>query len=130
MELNIELERSELAILVLHMNVMRKPIKKGFKSNYGHFEGRKMIKKYDEVKERFENELKEESHLESEVLPFVLIDDEINMLSSFLTWYVEEIQKSAKQQGAKTNEDEQVMILVEVNQKLNSSIELIMEEVS
>jgi hypothetical protein len=59
--MDIVLERSELAILVLHMNIMRKPkpIKKGFKSNYGHFEGRKKLKEYDELKELFMNELKE-----------------------------------------------------------------------
>jgi hypothetical protein len=134
MELKINLERSELTILVLHMNVMRKAIKKGFKSNYGLLEGRKKVKLYDIIKERFESELKE--HTEEEVdqqndaIQFVLIDDEINMISSFLTWYLEELKKSAKVQGVMTNKDEQISILMDINEKLNSSIELLMEDVS
>lgn len=39
--MHITLERSEMAILVLHMNIMRKAIKKGFKTNYGALEGRR-----------------------------------------------------------------------------------------
>jgi hypothetical protein len=132
MELKINLERSELAILVLHMNLMRKAIKKGFKSNYGLLEGRKKIKLYDSIKERFESELKEhtEEELELQNDVFVLVDEEINMTSSFLTWYLEEIKKSAKVQGVMTNKDEQISILMEINEKLNRSIELLMEEVS
>jgi hypothetical protein len=130
MELGINLERSELAILVLHMN---KAIKKGFKSNYGLLEGRKKIKLYDSIKERFESELKdhtEELELKNDAIDFVFVDDEINMTSSFLTWYLEEIKKSAKSQGVMTNKDEQISILVDINEKLNRSIELLMEEVS
>jgi hypothetical protein len=134
MELKINLERSELAILVLHMNLMRKAIKKGFKSNYGLLEGRKKIKLYDSIKERFESELKEhteeELELQNDVIDFVLVDEEINMTSSFLTWYLEEIKKSAKVQGVMPNKDEQISILMEINEKLNRSIELLMEEVS
>jgi hypothetical protein len=133
MELKINLERSELVILVLHMNVMRKAIKKGFKSSYGLLEGRKKVKLYDTIKERFESELKEhteEVDQQNDAIQFVLIDDEINMISSFLTWYLEEIKKSAKAQGVMTNKDEQISILMDINEKLNSSIELLMEEVS
>jgi hypothetical protein len=135
MELKIILERSELAILVLHMNIMRKAIKKGFKSNYGLLEGRKKVKLYDTIKERFESELKEHTEEEevdqqNDAIQFVLIDDEINMISSFLTWYLEELKKSAKVQGVLTNKDEQISILMDINEKLNSSIELLMEEVS
>jgi hypothetical protein len=134
MELKINLERSELAILVLHMNVMRKAIKKGFKSIYGLLEGRKKVKLYDTIKERFESELKEhieeELELQNDAIQFVLIDDEINMISSFLTWYLEELKKSAKVQGVMTNKDEQISILMDIIEKLNSSIELLMEDVS
>jgi hypothetical protein len=132
MELRVNLERSEFAILVLHMNMMRKAIKKGFKSNYGLLEGRKQIKLYDSIKERFESELKEhpeeELELQNDAIDFVLIDDEINMISSFMTWYLEEIKKSAKGQGVMTNKDEQISILLDINEKLNRSIELVMEE--
>ena len=114
--MELTLERSELAILVLHMNIMRKSIKKGFKSNYGQFEGRKKIKEYDQLKERFTEELKEET----DPVCFVLEDDpEMTMLHSFINWYVLEIQVSAEEQNVSTNNDEQVAILESIHKKVN-----------
>jgi hypothetical protein len=124
LELKIELERSELAILVLHLNIMRKPIKKGFKSNYGHFEGRKMIKFYDELKERFENEISEDQNLQSEIISFDLVTEEINMLSSFLNWYVQEYKKML---ADKPNEE--LEILESIQNKLTGLIEVAAEQI-
>lgn len=109
------LERSELAILVLHMNIMRKPIKRGFKSNYGHFERRKKLKEYDELKEMFMNELQENN----DPVTFDLNNLELNMLQSFLNWYVLEIKISAETQGANVEKDEQIVILDDINNKVN-----------
>jgi hypothetical protein len=114
-EMELCLERSELAILVLHMNIMRKPIKKGFKSNYGHFEGRKKLKEYDELKETFMNELQESI----DPVTFDLNNLELNMLQSFLNWYVLEIKISAESQGANVEKDEQIVILDDINNKVN-----------
>jgi hypothetical protein len=114
----LTLERSELAILVLHMNIMRKPVKKGFKSNYGQFEGRKKIKEYDELKERFQDELNEEV----DPVCFVLEEQEVTMLHSFINWYVLEIKLSAEEQKARIETDEQIMILDNVNKKVNNLV--------
>jgi hypothetical protein len=113
------LERSELAVLVLHMNIMRKPIKKGFKSNYGHFEGRNKLKEYDEIKELFMNELKENT----EPVTFDLNNQKLNMLQSFLNWYVLEIKISAESQGADVEKDEQIVILDDINNKVNALVQ-------
>jgi hypothetical protein len=122
--MDLVLERSELAILVLHMNIMRKPIKKGFKSNYGQLEGRKKVKEYDELKERFQEELNEET----DPIYFNLEEQEISMLHSFLNWYVLEIQLSAEEQRASIENDEQIAILESINNKVNTIAELIQEE--
>jgi hypothetical protein len=113
------LERSDMAILVLHMNIMCKPIKKGFKSNYGHFEGRKMIKEYDALKERLEDELNEEI----ELVNFEFNEQETNMLHSFLKWYVLEIKLSAEVQGAIVKCDEQILILEKINRLVDTAVE-------
>jgi hypothetical protein len=122
-QMEITLERSELAILVLHMNIMRKPIKKGFKANYGHFESRKQLKIYDGLKERFETELNEEI----DPILFVLTEPELNMLHSFINWYVQEIQKSAGVQQADITKDEQIEILVSIQNKVNMLIDEIID---
>jgi hypothetical protein len=105
------------------MNIMRKPIKKGFKSNYGHFEGRKKIKEYDELKERFQDELNEET----DPTCFVLEEQEVNMLHSFISWYVLEIKLSAAEKKAMIEKDEQIVILEAISQKVNA---IVQEELS
>lgn len=117
--MKLTLERSELAILVLHLNIMRKPVKKCFKSNYGHFEGRKMIKEYDALKEQLEDELNEEI----ELVNFEFNEQETNMLHSFLKWYVLEIKLSAEAQGANVERDEQILILEKINRLVDTAAE-------
>jgi hypothetical protein len=116
--MELTLERSELAILVLHMNIVRKPIKKGFKSNYGQFEGRKKIKEYDSIKERFQEELNEE------IAPicFVLEEQELNMLHSFINWYLLELKLSAEEKKTDINGEEQINILESIQIKVNNLI--------
>lgn len=117
--MDLSLERSELAILVLHLNIMRKAIKKGFKANYGHFEGRNKLKLYDSLKERFESQLNEET----DPIYFDLNAQEVDMLHSFMYWYVSKIKSSAKEQGANAAQDEQIAILEAINIKAHILVE-------
>ncbi|GIN62765.1 hypothetical protein J27TS8_27580 [Robertmurraya siralis] len=92
MQLVLKLDRLELAILALHMNIMRKSVKKGFKANYGLLEGRKKIKLYDDIKEKISEGYDEE--MDIVILPFSV--DEIDMLSSFMNFYVLELKLAAE----------------------------------
>ncbi|MGG5253520.1 hypothetical protein ACQYAD_08495 [Neobacillus sp. SM06] len=118
--MELSLERSEIAILVLHMNIMRKPIKKGFKSNYGLKEGRRLIKEYDSLKLQLEDKINQEE----ETQIFIWNENEINMLRSFLNWYVLEISSSAETQGANIENDEQFKILTGIHNKVNRTVEM------
>jgi hypothetical protein len=113
------LERSELAILVLHMNIMRKSIKKGFKANYGLLEGRRKLGVFDELKDLFVNELNENI----DPIEFDLSDQEFDMLHSFINFYVQEIQKSAESQQVDIVNDEQILFLIEIRKKVNALLE-------
>jgi hypothetical protein len=121
--MNLTIERSELAILVLHMNIMRKPIKKGFKANYGHFESRRHVKMYDGLKGRLEQELNEEI----DPISLDVDEQELNMLHSFINWYIQEIEKSATTQKADITKDEQIEILVSIQNKVNMLIDEIID---
>jgi hypothetical protein len=121
--MNLTIERSELAILVLHMNIMRKPIKKGFKANYGHFESRRHVKIYDGLKERLQQELNEEI----DPISLDVDEQELNMLHSFINWYIQEIEKSATTQKADIAKDEQIEILVSIQNKVNMIIDEIID---
>lgn len=117
------LNHSQTATLLLHMNIMRKPIKKGFKSNYGLLEGRKQLKLYDEIKDRIQNDLE---CFELEIYTLPLTKDQLNMLQSFVNWYVLEIKVSAETQGKKIGKeiekDEQIIVLEEINEKINALV--------
>lgn len=117
--------REELATLVLHMNIMRHNIKKGFKSNYGRTEGKEQLKVYDGIKERLGSDLegKEKGFYE-----FNIDWVEMNMLHSFLNWYVEEIKLSAEDQGTDIEKDEPIKILDRLSVKISNFVEVVIEK--
>jgi copper chaperone CopZ len=45
------------------------------------------------------------------------------MLQSFLNWYVLEIKISAESQGADVEKDEQIVILDDINNKVNALVQ-------
>ena len=103
------------------MNVMRNNIKKGFKSNYGRIEGKKMIRVFDDIRDRFNSEFVGE---ERELYEFNIKTDEIDMLHSFIAWYVQEIKLSAEVQRAVKEKDKQVVALDKLNTKINEMVEI------
>lgn len=122
--MELTLERPELAILVLHMNLMRKSIRKGFKANYGHSEGRSMLNVFDGLKTLFENELTDDLG----DICFNLEEPQNVMLQSFMNWYVVEVKLSAEIKGENIEQNEQISILESINNKVNMIVNLIQEE--
>lgn len=82
----MKLTSEELKLLVLHLHLMRKAVKKGFKKTYGLFGYKEKMKLYDGIIE-YTNELNLEEDQE-----LVLNDDLHEMLVSFMEWYVEELE--------------------------------------
>ena len=113
----IPLERSELAVLVLHLNAMRNNIKKGFKRNYGLLEGKKKIKLYDEMKESFSLTFEQENENGTE-----LDQEQLDMLQSFLEWYIEELSLEAEDEGMNYKENESIQALERVKEQVNLKI--------
>jgi hypothetical protein len=54
-------------------------------------------------------------------------EQELNMLHSFINWYVQEIQKSAGVQNADITKDEQIEILVSIQNKVNTIVDEIID---
>lgn len=84
----LQLDKKEMASLTLHMSLMRKSVRKGFKSNYGS-EAKGILESYDEVKSTVAQEL--EKDVEQTILHFNI--KEIDMLHSFLIFYIKELHK-------------------------------------
>jgi hypothetical protein len=88
---------------------MRKNIKKGLKNNYGKKEGKEALKSFDEVKTNLEDSLLaiEEDNQEA-ALHFN--ENQLNMVSSFLDWYIPEIKLTYEKAGKKLHEEDRAQI--------------------
>jgi ferritin len=110
------LNRSDVAVMVLHMNIMRHTIKKGFKVNYGRSEGKKKINIYDAAKESLESEFEANEQVEEHEIE--VTEEQIDMLHSFINWYVPELQKEDD------HEDNEILQALErIKESVNSLIE-------
>lgn len=102
----LKANKLEIAVLILHLSIMRKNVKKGLKNNYGKKEGKEILQSFDEVKVNLEDSLYllEEDHQEAEI---IFSENELNMVSSFLDWYIPEIELTYEAAKKKLHKEEQ-----------------------
>lgn len=116
------MQQKEMATLLLHMTIMRKNVRQGFKKNYGTKEGKEVLASYDEVKTTLSEILKLEEEA-GEVLegPQVLHFNikEIEMLDSFLTFYNKEVNESLGDKKLHDKDREQIETLKEIKEQLD-----------
>jgi hypothetical protein len=103
----IKLTNVEAATIVLHMSIMRKNIKKGFKKNYGIFEGKKYLKIYDGIV----NSIGEEVDEEFETIYIDLNEKEQELLYSFLDFYLKQLSSQAEKEGLRAEKEETYQLL-------------------
>lgn len=112
----IMLDQSDLAILILHLNTMRNSIKKGLKRNYGAFEGKKKLKVFDDMKNLFSETFEQENENGTE-----LNIDQLDMIQSFIEWYIEELCLEAEDEGIDYKENESIQALERVKEQVKSN---------
>ena len=93
MILTIKLTKEETKQTMLGLVVCRNPVKKGLKKVYGFFKGREYVETYDIVKEKFVG-LYDDNSEQDYCLEFNKA--ELDMLSSFLNFYINEIKKEER----------------------------------
>lgn len=101
------LNEQEMAVLVLHMSVMRKNVRKGFKSN-SSVAHKEALASYDEVKNAVSEVLEGTDEKVEQVLNFNI--KEVDMLHEFLQFYIGELE-SELSQGKLTDVANQVTYL-------------------
>jgi hypothetical protein len=112
----IMLDQSDLAILILHLNTMRNSIKKGLKRNYGAFEGKKKLRVFDDMKNLFSETFEQENENGTE-----LDIDQLDMIQSFIEWYIEELCLEAEDEGIDYKENESIQALERVKEQVKSN---------
>ena len=116
--MQLALKKVEVATLILHMAIMRKNVKKGFKSNYGKQQGKEILNAYDELKDHLAAELESMDESQSE-RSIDFSEPNIVVLTSFLDWYVLEIELELADNNINKEDKEQVQILSEIKEKVN-----------
>lgn len=99
---------------------MRENIKKGFKANYGLIEAKKKMSIYDELTNILSNDFEGS---EQEKVVIVLNDEKIDMLHSFINWYVSEIEASADLENVNIDKTEHIMGLKRIRNNINKFYE-------
>lgn len=108
--MRIALVQEELKIIMLHMAIMRKSVKKGFKKRYSAFESKLYIKTYDETLRLLSDKFEvADSDIE-------LNEQQYELLVSFLAFYVPELGKDEK--NLDKDQKEQLEILKSIEQKI------------
>lgn len=113
----VTLNKQEMAALTLHMYIMRKNVRKGFKKNYKG-SAATVLASYDDVKNTTAHALENMSE-NDETFTFHYNINEIDMLHSFLAFYLVEIEKEFS--NADLNEEDRMQIdsLSRIKDKVN-----------
>lgn len=105
--MKVEFTQIEIVVLTYNMAIMRNNIKKVLKSNYGKSNGKELLTIYDNVKRTFENYCSEE---EGEVNEIDFSIQELNVLKSFISSYVNELETTFQKAGYNPTEEDQYQI--------------------
>lgn len=111
----IQLSDQEFAVLLLHMNLMRKEIKKVLKRNYGFFEGKKKVACYDSIIQVFSDQLE---RTECTVYNIELTNEQATMLHSFLSFYTAELKRQAEREKINYQGNEALQLFESVLRKV------------
>lgn len=128
--MKIYLKQSELAVLVLQINIMRKSIKKALKRNYGLIEFKKHLSNYDSLKEVLENELELLNDVKWDnddafINLVEITDEQAEIFHSFLTHYSKELIFQAEKEGTNLEDNELVLLLERIKAVLDEEMDLI-----
>lgn len=121
--MEVSLNKIEMATLVLHMSLMRKNIKKVFKSNYGKKDGKELLNVYDSIKDLLVDQLDqlENSVKESENI-FILNEHQYSMLIQFLNSYLLEIELEIEGNNIREENKQHINILSRIKEKLSKLV--------
>ncbi|WP_445486489.1 hypothetical protein [Niallia sp. 03133] len=97
---------AQTEVLLVHLHVMRKSIKKVLKRNYGLSEGKRLLKLYDRIKDGLKAEI--ESLTADGTFPFHINKEELAMLHSFLFMFFQKVEEEIKGKVGIKHEQEQV----------------------
>lgn len=117
----VTVNKLQIAVVVLHMSIMRKNVKKVLKSNYGSKEGKGLLNIFDGAKEQLEVAF-ESLEKDTDLIQLNFNENELNIICSFLSWYIREYELTYEVAGKELHQEdkEQLDLLKDFNSKLES----------
>jgi hypothetical protein len=112
----LQLTDKEFGVLLLHMNIMRKEVKKALKRNYGFLEGKKKVACYDSITKALSEQLERNGECSSYNIEFTA--DQATMLHSFLSFYTAELKRQAEREKINYQANETLQLLESVLRKI------------
>lgn len=109
----LKLGIEEYSTITLHLNIMRKPVKKGLKNNYGLIEGIKKVKAFQKLSDIF-NQNAIGIAENQEAIEIELAEEQTEMLSSFLDFYINSLLEQAAEEALE-DENDIIKQLINVN---------------
>lgn len=117
--MEVTFKKIEIATLILHMSLMRKSIKKVFKSNYGKKDGKELLNVYDSIKDLLVLEIEQIEDQDEELEKIILLNDQqYNLLIQFLSSYLFEIELELEGNKISDENKQHIEILFQVKEKL------------
>ncbi|OIJ07621.1 hypothetical protein BKP35_18205 [Anaerobacillus arseniciselenatis] len=95
----LRLKSEEVAALLCHMTIMRKPTKKGLKKKNDRQEAKATMKTYDQILEKIQ-----QIDDEQEIHELELDHAEIEFLQTFIPWYIGELEKEFNEEHNQESE--------------------------
>ena len=108
----IRLSHEEASVLAIHMEMVKKPIKKAFWKQ--GLQGIKNVHRYEAVVKRIVSDTKKDGLLLS------VNRDEYDVLSGFITWYGQHIRNGSKDEGLNSSQKETLFLLGSIEAKVMS----------
>lgn len=98
----LNLDNTEIAVLLLHMSISRRNVSRGLKKTYNARRLKEIMNSYDEVIKTLEETVDDEDK-DRHILHFNI--REIDMVEAFLKWYTVNLKDTLKKANNKNEED-------------------------
>ncbi len=115
----LNLSKGDISVLLLNMTITRKNVRNGFKRNYGKTESKEILASFDEVKQSLEeiiDPIEENEEVDPKEMHIIHHNiKEIDMIHSFLLWYLPKLRETLEEatKGRLNDEDQKQLEVLE-----------------
>lgn len=100
----IHFKTDELSVMIVHMGIMKKVMKKVLINQFGKSEGKTLYRQFKDVLEAL-NVALDETDGDQESVSVELLDEHKGLIKSFLSGYIQKLKEEARKGGLNTQNE-------------------------